>query len=256
MAFQLGAAVCLPPAPALAANSCWFGAPASPPSVLPSCSDPAFSFELINRFYLNILKLPTQGAGTIDFALTNSSEIMVVDVNFIPPLEIQGSSPPLSGEFNYQISIDPFDTDYFASASLSITPPPADPPADPAAIMLVQQIPEANESLDAGNHSWVSLYRKPDSLKSIKLLRNFTLNSGSLASIHNGFEIFVYAPPKQCLPRFPSAALPWPSATAVVSVVFSISGGGAGSRQLGSAPAPQASPQTVAEGLWCPRASG
>ena len=196
MAFQLGAAVCLPPAPALAANSCWFGAPASPPSALPSCSDPAFSFELINRFYLHILKLPTQGAGTIDFALTNPSEIMVVDVNFIPPLEIQGSSPPLSGEFNYQISIDPFDTDYFASASLSITPPPADPPADPAAIMLVQQIPEANESLDAGNHSWVSLYREPDSLKSIKLLGNFTLNSGSLASIHNGFEIFVYAPPQ------------------------------------------------------------
>ena len=87
---SVSAAVSLPMAPALAANSCWFGEPASPAAELPACSDPAFSFALIDRFYLRIITLPTQGAGTIDFTLTNSDEIIAVDVKFIPPL------PPLA----------------------------------------------------------------------------------------------------------------------------------------------------------------
>lgn len=194
------ASVFLPPPPVLAANSCWFGAPARSPSALPSCNDPAFSFELLNRFYLHILKLPTQGAGEINFTLLNPEEnpegIVGVDVSFIPPLEIQGSSPPLSGEFNYQISISPFDTDYFASASLLITPPPAEPPSDPAAITLVQQIPEANLSLNASDASPVSLTGEPDPLKSITLLGQYTLNSGRLESIQNGFGIFFIDPPE------------------------------------------------------------
>jgi hypothetical protein len=179
----------------MAANSCWFGKPASPPAALPDCSDPAFSFVLIDRFYLHIITLPSQGAGTIDFALTNSDEFMAVDVSFIPPLEIAGSSPPLSGAFNYQLSIAPFDSDYFLSASLALAPPAVDPPLEPAAITLVQQIPEANLSLNASDASPVSLYREPDPLKSIRLLGQFTLQSGSLGSIHNGFEIFIYEPP-------------------------------------------------------------
>jgi len=36
----LGDAVWLPAAPALAANSCWFAEPASPPVALSACSDP------------------------------------------------------------------------------------------------------------------------------------------------------------------------------------------------------------------------
>ncbi len=67
--------------------------------------------DLINRFHLHILKLPTLGAGTIDFSLTNSDAFMVVDVSYIPPLESPGRGPPLSGEFNVQISIAPFKTD-------------------------------------------------------------------------------------------------------------------------------------------------
>jgi len=133
---------------------------------------------------------------------------MVVDVSFIPPLESPGTGPPLSGEFNVQISIAPFKTDDFASASLSVSPRPADPPPEPATIMLVQQIPEANESLNAGDHSWVSLYREPDSLQSIVLPGTFTRNSGSLNSIHNGFEIFRFDPPEPvpaALPLFGAA---------------------------------------------------
>jgi len=192
----LGFAACLPAAPALAANSCWFGEPASPAAELPACSDPAFSFALIDRFYLRFTTLPTQGAGTIDFTLTNSDEIMAVDVKFIPPLERAGSSSPLSGAFNYQLSISPFDTDYFGSASLSITPPLEDPPPEPAAITLVQQIPEANLSLSASDADPVSLYSDPDPLKSITLLGQYTLHSGSLGSIHNGFGIFYIDPPE------------------------------------------------------------
>jgi len=195
-AFLVCASLFLPIAPALAANSCWFGEPASPPAALPACSDPAFSFELIDRFYLRIITLPTQGAGTIDFALSNSDEIMAVDVKFIPPLESAGASAPLSGAFNYQLSISPFDTDYFFSASLALTPPAADPPPEPAAITLVQQIPEANLSLSASDAFPLSLYREPDPLKSITLLGQFTLHSGSLGSIHNGFGIFVDEPPE------------------------------------------------------------
>jgi hypothetical protein len=114
----------------------------------------------------------------------------------------------LSRSANVQISIDPFKTDDFASASLSVSPPPADPPSEPAAIMLVQQIPEANESLNAGDHSWVSLYREPDSLQSITLLGTFTLSSGSPNSMHNGFEIFRFDPPEPvpaALPLFGAA---------------------------------------------------
>ena len=133
VALLLGVAACMPAAPALAANSCWFGEPASPAAELPACSDPAFSFALIDRFYLRIITLPTQGAGTIDFTLTHSDEIMAVDVKFIPPLERAGSSSPLSGAFNYQLSISPFDSDYFVSASLSITPGLEDPPPEPSA---------------------------------------------------------------------------------------------------------------------------
>jgi len=195
-ALLLCTSLSLPIAPALAANRCWFGEPASSPAVLPACSDPAFSFELIDRFYLRIITLPTQGAGTIDFALSNSDEIMAVDVKFIPPLESAGSSSPLSGVFNYQLSISPFDTDYFFSASLALTPPAADPPPEPAAITLVQQIPEANLSLSASDASPVSLYRESDPLKSITLLGQFTLHSGSLSSIHNGFGIFFIDPPE------------------------------------------------------------
>ena len=195
-AFFLGAAVWLPAAPALAANSCWFGEPASPSAELPACSDPAFSFALIDRFYLRIITVPTQGAGTIDFALTNTDEIMAVDVKFIPPLERAGSSSPLSGAFNYQLSISPFDSDYFFSASLSITPPLEDPPPEPAAITVVQQIPEANLSLSASDAYPVSLYGDPDPLKSITLLGQFTLHSGSMGSIHNGFGIFYIDPPE------------------------------------------------------------
>jgi hypothetical protein len=195
-ALLLGVAACLPAAPALAANSCWFGDPASRPAALPDCSDPAFSFALIDRFYLRFITLPTQGAGTIDFALTNSEEIMAVDVNFIPPLERVGSSSPLSGAFNYQLSISPFDTDYFLSASLSITPPLEDPPPEPAAITLVQQIPEANLSLSASDAYPVSLYSETDPLKSITLLGQYTLHSGNIGSIHNGFGIFYIDPPE------------------------------------------------------------
>lgn len=221
VALLLGAGACLPAAPALAApvlaapalaaSRCWFGDPASAPAALPPCSTPPFSLDLINRFHLHILTVPTQGAGTIDFAITNTEEFMVVNVNFMPPLESSGTGPPLSGAFNYQLSIDPLDTDYFFSASLSVTPPPAAPPPEPAAIMLVQQIPEANASLDAGDHSLVSLYREPDPLKSITLLGNFTLNSGSLASIHNGFEIFVFVPPQAVPLPLPlgGAAMAW-----------------------------------------------
>jgi len=200
---SVSAAVSLPMAPALAANSCWFGEPASPAAELPACSDPAFSFALIDRFYLRIITLPTQGAGTIDFTLTHSDEIMAVDVNFIPPLEragssspLTGSSSPLSGEFNYQLSISPFDSDYFVSASLSITPPLEDPPPEPAAITLVQQIPEANLSLSASDAYPMSLYSETDPLKSITLLGQYTLHSGSMGSIHNGFGIFYIDPPE------------------------------------------------------------
>lgn len=196
VALLLGVAACLPAAPALAANSCWFGEPASPAAELPACSDPAFSFALIDRFYLRIITLPTQGAGTIDFTLTHSDEIMAVDVKFIPPLERAGSSSPLSGAFNYQLSISPFDTDYFVSASLSITPPLKDPPSEPAAITLVQQIPEANLSLSASDADPVSLYSETDPLKSITLLGQYTLHSGSMGSIHNGFGIFYIDPPE------------------------------------------------------------
>jgi len=194
---SISSSIFLPIAPAMAANSCWFGDPTSRPAALPDCSDPAFSFVLIDRFYLHILTLPTQGAGTIDFALTNSDEFMAVDVSFIPPLEIPSTGPSLSGAFNYQLSIDPFDTDYFFSARLAITPPPANPPSEPAAITLVQQIPEANLSLNASDASPVSLYREPDPLKSITLLGQFTLQSGSLNSIHNGFEIFTIDSPER-----------------------------------------------------------
>ena len=196
VALLLGVAACLPAAPALAANSCWFGEPASPAAELPACSDPAFSFALIDRFYLRIITLPTQGAGTIDFTLTHSDEIMAVDVKFIPPLERAGSSSSLSGAFNYQLSISPFDSDYFVSASLSITPPLEDPPAEPAAISLVQQIPEANLSLSASDAYPVSLYSETDPLKSITLLGQYTLHSGSMGSIHNGFGIFYIDPPE------------------------------------------------------------
>ena len=196
VAFLLGVAACLPAAPALAANSCWFGEPASPAAELPACSDPAFSFALIDRFYLRIITLPTQGAGTIDFTLTHSDEIMAVDVKFIPPLERAGSSSSLSGAFNYQLSISPFDSDYFVSASLSITPPLEDLPPEPAAITLVQQIPEANLSLSASDAYPVSLYRETDPLKSITLLGQYTLHSGSMGSIHNGFGIFYIDPPE------------------------------------------------------------
>ena len=196
VAFLLGVAACLPAAPALAANSCWFGEPASPAAELPACSDPAFSFALIDRFYLRIITLPTQGAGTIDFTLTHSDEIMAVDVKFIPPLERAGSSSSLSGAFNYQLSISPFDSDYFFSASLSITPPLEDPPPEPAAITLVQQIPEANLSLSASDAYPMSLYSETDPLKSITLLGQYTLHSGSMGSIHNGFGIFFIDPPE------------------------------------------------------------
>ena len=196
VALLLGVAACLPAAPALAANSCWFGEPASPSAALPACSDPAFSFALIDRFYLRIITLPTQGAGTIDFTLTHSDEIMAVDVKFIPPLERAGSSSSLSGAFNYQLSISPFDSDYFVSASLSITPPLEDPPPEPAAITLVQQIPEANLSLSASDAFPVSLYRETDPLKSITLLGQYTLHSGSMGSLHNGFGIFYIDPPE------------------------------------------------------------
>ena len=196
VALLLGVAACLPAAPALAANSCWFGEPASPAAELPACSDPAFSFALIDRFYLRIITLPTQGAGTIDFTLTHSDEIMAVDVKFIPPLERAGSSSPLSGAFYYQLSISPFDSDYFVSASLSITPPLEDPPAEPAAISLVQQIPEANLSLSASDAYPVSLYSETDPLKSITLLGQYTLHSASMGSIHNGFGIFYIDPPE------------------------------------------------------------
>ena len=196
VAFLLGVAACLPAAPALAANSCWFGEPASPSAALPACSDPAFSFALIDRFYLRIITLPTQGAGTIDFTLTHSDEIMAVDVKFIPPLERAGSSSSLSGAFNYQLSISPFDSDYFVSASLSITPPLEDPPPEPAAITLVQQIPEANLSLSASDAYPMSLYSETDPLKSITLLGQYTLHSGSMGSLHNGFGIFYIDPPE------------------------------------------------------------
>jgi hypothetical protein len=195
-AFLLGAAIWLPAAPALAANSCWFGELASQAAELPACSDPAFSFALIDRFYLHIITLPTQGAGTIDFTLTNSEEIMAVDVKFIPPLARAGSSSPLSGDFNYQLSISPFDSDYFISASLSITPPLEDPPPEPAAITVVQQIPEANLSLSASDAYLMSLYSETDPLKSISLLGQFTLRSGSMGGIHNGFGIFYIDPPE------------------------------------------------------------
>lgn len=196
VALLLGVVACLPAAPALAANSCWFGEPASPAAELPACSDPAFSFALIDRFYLRIITLPTQGAGTIDFTLTHSDEIMAVDVKFIPPLERAGSSSPLSGAFNYQLSISPFDSDYFGSASLSITPPLEDPPPEPAAITLVQQIPEANLSLSASDAYPMSLYSETDPLKSITLLGQYTLHSGSMGSIHNGFGILIIDPPE------------------------------------------------------------
>jgi len=193
---SVGAAVSLPMAPALAANRCWFGAPASPPEGLPACSDPAFSFELIDRFYLHNITVPTQGAGTIYFSLTHTDEIMAVDVSFIPPLESPGTGPLLSGAFNYQLSISPFDSDYFLSASLSITPPLEDPSPEAAALTLVQQIPEANLSLKASDASPLSLYREPDPLKSITLLGQFTIHSGSLDNIHNGFGIFFIDPPE------------------------------------------------------------
>jgi hypothetical protein len=196
VALLLGVAACLPAAPALAANSCWFGEPASPAAELPACSDPAFSFALIDRFYLRIITLPTQGAGTIDFTLTHSDEIMAVDVKFIPPLERARSSSPLSGAFNYQLSISPFDSDYFGSASLSITPPVEDPPSEPAAITLVQQIPEANLSLSASDAYPMSLFSETDPLKSITLLGQYTIYSGSMGSIRNGFGIFIIDPPE------------------------------------------------------------
>ena len=196
VALLLGVAACLPAAPALAANSCWFGEPASPAAELPACSDPAFSFALIDRFYLRIITLPTQGAGTIDFTLTHSDEIMAVDVKFIPPLERARSSSPLSGAFNYQLSISPFDSDYFGSASLSITPPLEDPPPEPAAITLVQQIPEANLSLSASDAYPMSLFSETDPLKSITLLGQYTIHSGSMGSIRNGFGIFIIDPPE------------------------------------------------------------
>jgi len=252
-ALLLFASLSLPIAPALAANSCWFGEPASPPGALPGCSDPAFSFELIDRFYLRIITLPSQGAGTIDFALSNSDEIMAVDVKFIPPLESAGSSSPISGEFNYQLSISPFDSDYFFSASLALTPPAADPPPEPAAITLVQQIPEANLSLNASDAYPLSLYREPDPLKSITLLGQFTLRSGSLGSIHNGFGIFFIDPPE-------AVPVPAPLPLCGAAMAFGYSRRLRRrlllSRQLSSALAPQASPpRTGAKGLWCLLAS-
>jgi hypothetical protein len=109
----LSASVSKPMAPALATTSYWFGAtapsvsPVSQPAALAACSDPAFGFGLVTRFYLPMITLPTQGAVTSNFALTNSDECMAVEGSFIPPPERAGSSPPLSGAFNDQLSIAP-----------------------------------------------------------------------------------------------------------------------------------------------------
>jgi len=196
VALLLMVAAWLPVAPALAASSCWFGAPSSPSGALPACSDPDRSLDLIGRFHLQLITLPTEGAGTIDLLLLDSpDELVGVEVRFDPPLEVPGSAPALRGRFDYRLAIAANDTDYFLRASLAIRSPPADPPAQSAAITLVQTIPEVNASLDAGDQPSVSLYREPDSLQSITLLGRYTLSSGSLSAIHNGFGIFVLEPP-------------------------------------------------------------
>ncbi|MCX5957622.1 MAG: hypothetical protein NTW51_14785 [Cyanobacteria bacterium] len=51
-------------------------------------------------------------------------------------------------------------------------------------------------SLMASDASQLSLYREPDWLKSITLLGQFKIHSGSLGSIHNGFGIFFIDPPE------------------------------------------------------------
>jgi hypothetical protein len=48
----------------------------------------------------------------------------------------------------------------------------------------------------ASDASQLSLYREPDWLKSITLLGQFKIHSGSLGSIHNGFGIFFIDPPE------------------------------------------------------------
>jgi hypothetical protein len=184
-------------APARAANSCWFGAAATPPSALPDCSDPSFSFDLFGHFNLLFSTLPTVGSGTIGFHIKERptefpDDFLQVDVNFLPTLQVQGSTPPISGQFNYQLSIAPFDTDYLFYANLKISPPAS----APASLTVEQQNPETNQTLNASLTPEIGLFRYPDPLKSITLLGNFTLNSGTLNSIHNGFGIFYIDPPE------------------------------------------------------------
>ena len=52
--------------PGPAANSCWFSESASEPGALPTCSDPAFSLELIDRFNRRIITVPGAWADTIN----------------------------------------------------------------------------------------------------------------------------------------------------------------------------------------------
>lgn len=106
-----------------------------------------------------------------------------------------GSASARNGRFDYRIAIAANDTDYLLRANLAIHSPPADPPAESAAITLVQTIPEVNASQDASDQLSVSLYPEPDPLQSITLLGRYTLSSGSLSAIHNRFGIFVLEPP-------------------------------------------------------------
>lgn len=157
--------------------------------------------------------------------------------------------------------------DFTLCASLSISPPLEDPSPKPAALTLVQQIPEANLSLRASDAYPLGLYREPDSLKSITLLGHFTIHSGRLGSIPNGFGIFFIDPPE---------AVPAPALLPLCGAGMAFGYGqrlrrgllisrqhqgdlrcGSYIAQLGRAPALQASPppRTGVEGRWCLLAS-
>jgi hypothetical protein len=137
------------------------------------------------------------GSGTIGFSLYGESsqypdDILQVDISFLPTLQVSGSATPISGQFNYQLSIAPFDTDYLFYANLEISPPAS----DPAAIIVEQQNPETNQTLNASLTPEIYLFRYPDPLKSITLLGSFTLERDTLNTIHNGFGIFYIDPPE------------------------------------------------------------
>ena len=179
-------------------EKCAFGGYTRPG--LLSCEGFIFDKQLDKTLKLIPDKLPSVGAGTIQFVQQTPGLVWVVEVDFEPDLEPALMAVSPLGTFEYELEIAADNNSYFDQVGLAIIGPPIGDPMFTAKKLVTEvgsDVPNPPTALNV-NETQRSQFDDFDGLlKKIKVVDTYDVKVGSINSIQNSYSQKEFGDPER-----------------------------------------------------------